>query len=114
MMFIIQCIQVTLSLIFWDCNKTMIIEMCISQVKNTANSLHTCKDNKVVIRDKPWYNKYRYKVEVWRNWRDTGFKEETLKEAHKFIQQSFDFNASKTRRMPHYNAYSIPLCLQMI
>lgn len=70
--------------------------------------LHTCKDNKVVIRDKLWYNKYRYKVEVWRNWRDTGFKEETLKEAHKFIQQSFDFNQSKTRRMSHYNAYSIP------
>lgn len=70
--------------------------------------LQTSKDNRVVIRDILWYNKFRYKVEVYRNWRDTTFSETTLKEAHQFILKSFDFSDSKTRTTHHYNSYSIP------
>ena len=70
--------------------------------------LKTSKDNKVIIRDKLWYNKFRYKIEVYRNWRDRNYVEKTLEEAHEFILKTFDPSTSKTRRWSHYNSYSIP------
>ena len=36
--------------------------------------LKSTGDNKIIIRERLWYNKYRYRVEVYRNWRDKSFK----------------------------------------
>ena len=70
--------------------------------------LKSTGDNKVIIRERLWYNKYRYRVEVYRNWRDNGFREEILKEAHDFMNKSFDFTQTKRRTTMSYNSYSVP------
>ena len=73
-----------------------------------AKLLQSSKDNKIIIRERLWYNKYRYRVEVYRNWREQGFKEENLKAAHDFINESFNFDITKKRSVMHYNSYSVP------
>jgi len=50
--------------------------------------LKTNHDNRILVRDRLWYNKYRYRIEIYRNWRDTNYTENTLKEAHQFIMKS--------------------------
>jgi hypothetical protein len=73
-----------------------------------AKLLQSSKDNKIIIRERLWYNKYRYRVEVYRNWRDKSFKEENLKAAHDFINESFNFDITKKRSTMHYNSYNVP------
>ena len=69
--------------------------LTLLQVKNILNYLNVTGDNKIIIRERLWYNKYRYRVEVYRNWRDTGFKEEMLKDAHDFINKVLILNKQK-------------------
>lgn len=65
-----------------------------------AEMLRENKDNKIVIRDSLFYKKYRYKVEVSRNWREWNRQDndKVMKECAAWCVDAFDNEDTMLRR----------------